>query len=46
MNEMLETAILGGGIDDDIEESVHHFISYLFRSNRTRTFLNCQTVDI
>jgi hypothetical protein len=27
MNEMLETAILGGATDDDIEESVHHFIS-------------------
>jgi hypothetical protein len=46
MNEMLEAAILGGANDDDIEESVHHFISNLFRSNRTQTFLNCQNVDI
>jgi hypothetical protein len=43
---MLEAAILGGANDDDIEESVHHFISNLFRSNRIQTFLNCQTVDI
>jgi hypothetical protein len=46
MNEMLKAAILGGANDDDTEESVHHFISNLFRSNRTQTFLNCQTVDI
>jgi hypothetical protein len=46
MNEMLESAILGGANDDGIEESVHHVISNLFRSNRTQTFLNCQTVDI
>jgi hypothetical protein len=45
MNEMVEAAILGGANDDDIE-SVHHFISNLFRSNQTQTFLNCQTVDI
>jgi hypothetical protein len=46
MNEMLEAAILGGANDDDIEETVHHFISNLFRSNRTQIFLNCKTVDI
>jgi hypothetical protein len=38
MNEMLEAAILGGANDDDIEEAVHHFISHLFRSNRTQIF--------
>jgi hypothetical protein len=43
---MLEAAILGGANDDDIEEAVHHFISNLFQTNRTQTFLNCQTVDI
>jgi hypothetical protein len=42
MDEILEAASLGGANDDDI----HHFISNLFRSNRTQTFLNCQTVDI
>jgi dsRNA-specific ribonuclease len=46
MDEILEAAILGAVYDDDIEEAVHHFISNLFRSNRTQTFLNCQTVDI
>jgi hypothetical protein len=46
MDEMLEAAILGGANDDDIEEAVHHFISNIFRSNRTQTLLNCQTVDI
>jgi uncharacterized Fe-S cluster-containing radical SAM superfamily enzyme len=46
MDEMLEAAILGGANDDDIQEVVHHFISMLFPSNRTQTFLNCQTVDI
>jgi hypothetical protein len=46
MDEMLEAAILGGANDHDIEEAVHHFISNLFRSNRTQTFLNCQTVAI
>jgi hypothetical protein len=46
MDEMLEPAILGGANDDNIEEAVHHFISNLFRSNRTQTLLNCQTVDI
>jgi hypothetical protein len=49
MDKMLEAAILGGANDDDIEEAVHHFISIisnLFRSIRTQTFLNCQTVDI
>jgi hypothetical protein len=30
MDEMLEDAILGGANDDDIEESVNHFISNLF----------------
>jgi hypothetical protein len=43
---MLEAAILGGANDDNIEEAAHHFISNLFRSNRTQTFLNCQTVDV
>jgi hypothetical protein len=42
VDEILEAASLGGANDDDI----HHFISNLFRSNRTQTFLNCQTVDI
>jgi hypothetical protein len=46
MDEMLEAAILGGGNDDDIEEAVYFFISNLFWSTRTQTFLNCQTVDI
>jgi uncharacterized Fe-S cluster-containing radical SAM superfamily enzyme len=46
MDEMLEAAILGGANDDDIEEAVHYFISNLFRSKRTQTFLNCQIVDI
>jgi hypothetical protein len=46
MDEMLEAAILGGANDDDIEKAVHHFISNLFPSKRTQTFLNCQTVDI
>jgi hypothetical protein len=46
MDEMLEVAILGGANDDDIEEAVHHFISNLFLSNRTQTFLNCQPVDV
>jgi hypothetical protein len=46
MNEMVEAAILGGANDDDIEESVHHFISNFFWSNHTQTFLNCQTVDV
>jgi hypothetical protein len=45
IDEMLEAAILGGANYDNIEEAVHHFISSLFRSNRTQTFLNCQTVD-
>jgi hypothetical protein len=40
MDEMLEDAILGGANDDDIEESVHHFISNLFRSNRIQTFFD------
>jgi hypothetical protein len=43
---MLKAVILGGVNDDNIEEAVHHFISNLFRSNRTQTFSNCQTVDI
>jgi hypothetical protein len=42
MDEILEAASLGGANDDDI----HHLISNLFQSNRTQTFLNCQTVDI
>jgi hypothetical protein len=46
MDEMLEAAILGDVNDDDIEVAVHHFISNIFRSNRTQTLLNCQTVDI
>jgi hypothetical protein len=46
MDEMLEAAILGGANNDDIEEAVHQFISNVFRSNRTQTLLNCQTVDI
>jgi hypothetical protein len=46
VDEMLEAAILDGANDGDIEEAVHQFISILFWSNRTQTFLNCQTVDI
>jgi hypothetical protein len=38
MDEMLEAAILGGANDDDIEESVHHFISNLFRSSHSNFF--------
>jgi dsRNA-specific ribonuclease len=41
MDEILEAALLGAVYDDDIEEAVHHFISNLFRSNHTQTFLNC-----
>jgi hypothetical protein len=46
MDEMLEAAILDGPNDDDIEKAVHHLISNLFQSNRTKTFLNCETADI
>jgi hypothetical protein len=43
MDEMLEAAILGVQMTMILKKQ---FISNLFWSTRTQTFLNCQTVDI